>query len=179
MTIKSALLVDDSKVARFALGKLLEKINLKVDMTGSAEEALDFLRNNENPDVIFMDHLMPGMSGVEATKEIKINPETSNIPIIMCTSKKSDEFADDARTYGIYSVLTKPAEALRVSELISLRWNQVGFKECLLHAIRNRNGFDSTHRLYGIEIRATIDNGVRYKSRSVSSYGIGYCKRNQ
>ncbi|MDX1453590.1 MAG: response regulator [Oleiphilaceae bacterium] len=118
MTIKSAMLVDDSKVARFALSKLLEKLNLQVKMAGSAEEALDALRGGEKPDVIFMDHLMPGMNGVEATKEIKMNPETSEIPVIMCTSKKSEEFNDDAMNYGIYGVLTKPAEAQRVEELI-------------------------------------------------------------
>lgn len=118
MTIKSALLVDDSKVARFALSKLLEKISLKVDMVESAEEALDFLKNNDNPDVIFMDHLMPGMNGIEATKHIKTNPETSEIPIIMCTSKKSEDFNEDARTYGIYSVLTKPAEPKVVAAII-------------------------------------------------------------
>ncbi len=119
MTIKSALLVDDSKVARFALSKLLEKLNLKVDMVGSGEEALSFLNENPKPDVIFMDHLMPGMNGVDATKAIKINPETSDIPVIMCTSKKSDEFTEDAVTYGIYGVLTKPAEASSVHELIT------------------------------------------------------------
>ena len=118
MTIKSALLVDDSKVARFALSKLLEKISLKVDMVGSAEDALDFLKNNNNPDVIFMDHLMPGMNGVEATKHIKTNPETNRIPVIMCTSKKSEDFNDDARTYGIYNVLTKPAEPKVVAEIL-------------------------------------------------------------
>jgi CheY-like chemotaxis protein len=118
MTIKTALLVDDSKVARFALSKLLEKINLKVDMAESAEEALEFLKANDNPDVIFMDHLMPGMNGVEATKHIKTNPETSAIPVIMCTSKKSEDFNDDARTYGIYNVLTKPAEPRVVAEII-------------------------------------------------------------
>ena len=119
MTIKSALLVDDSKVARFALSKLLEKLNLKVDMVGSGEEALSFLKSNPNPDVIFMDHLMPGMNGVDATKAIKMNPETSEIPVIMCTSKKSDEFTEDAITYGIYGVLTKPADPPNVIELIN------------------------------------------------------------
>jgi CheY-like chemotaxis protein len=119
MTIKSALLVDDSKVARFALGKLLEKLNLKVDMVGSGEEALSFLSSNPRPDVIFMDHLMPGMNGVDATKAIKMNPDTSEIPVIMCTSKKSDEFTEDAVTYGIYGVLTKPAEPANVIELIN------------------------------------------------------------
>lgn len=118
MTIKSALLVDDSKVARFALSKLLEKISLKVDMVNSGEEALSYLASNNNPDVIFMDQLMPGMNGVDATKEIKMNPETSEIPIIMCTSKKSDEFSEDARNFGIYGVLTKPAESQQVVELI-------------------------------------------------------------
>ena len=118
MTVKSALLVDDSKVARFALSKLLEKIDLKVDMVGSAEEALEYLNQQNRPDVIFMDHLMPGMNGVEATRHIKSNPATCAIPIIMCTSKKSDEFTDDARELGIYDVLTKPAETARVSELM-------------------------------------------------------------
>ncbi|MDF0749125.1 response regulator [Marinobacter sp. 71-i] len=108
MVIKNALLVDDSKVARFALSKLLEGRDMEVNMAGSAEEALDFLNSNKRPDVIFMDHLMPGMNGVEATKAIKGNPETAAIPIIMCTSKKSPSFMEEARNFGVYNILTKP-----------------------------------------------------------------------
>lgn len=108
MAIKNALLVDDSKVARFALSKLLEGRDMEVNMAGSAEEALDFLSSNKRPDVIFMDHLMPGMNGVEATKAIKGNPDTSAIPIIMCTSKKSQSFMEEARNFGVYNILTKP-----------------------------------------------------------------------
>ncbi|WP_369602430.1 response regulator [Hahella sp. SMD15-11] len=106
--LKNALLVDDSKVARFALSKLLEHENMNVSMAGSAEEALDYLRKNDPPDVIFMDHLMPGMNGVEATKAIKSNPQTATIPVIMCTSKKSREFEEAAKRFGIYNILTKP-----------------------------------------------------------------------
>lgn len=108
MAIKNALLVDDSKVARFALSKLLESREMKVNMAGSAEEALDFLNRHDRPDVIFMDHLMPGMNGVEAIKAIKGNPDTAGIPIIMCTSKKSSSFVDEARNFGVYTILTKP-----------------------------------------------------------------------
>jgi CheY-like chemotaxis protein len=108
MAIKNALLVDDSKVARFALSKLLESRDMEVNMAGSAEEALDFLNSNGRPDVIFMDHLMPGMNGVEATKAIKGNPDTAAIPIIMCTSKKSSSFMEEARNFGVYNILTKP-----------------------------------------------------------------------
>nr|WP_236744102.1 response regulator [Marinobacter similis] len=108
MAIKNALLVDDSKVARFALSKLLESRDMEVNMAGSAEEALDFLNNDNRPDVIFMDHLMPGMNGVEAIKAIKANPDTATIPIIMCTSKKSSSFMEEAKNFGVYNILTKP-----------------------------------------------------------------------
>ena len=108
MAIKNALLVDDSKVARFALSKLLESRDMEVNMAGSAEEALDFLNNDNRPDVIFMDHLMPGMNGVEAIKAIKANPNIATIPIIMCTSKKSSSFMEEAKNFGVYNILTKP-----------------------------------------------------------------------
>jgi CheY-like chemotaxis protein len=87
---------------------------MEVNMASSAEEALDFLKNNGRPDVIFMDHLMPGMNGVEATKAIKGNPDTAGIPIIMCTSKKSSDFTEEARNFGIYSILTKPPQTERL-----------------------------------------------------------------
>lgn len=118
MTIKNALLVDDSKVARFALSKLLESRDMEVNMAGSAEEALDYLSANNRPDVIFMDHLMPGMNGVEATKAIKGNPETAGIPIIMCTSKKSQSFTEEARNFGVYNILTKPPQVDGLSSVL-------------------------------------------------------------
>lgn len=118
MAIKNALLVDDSKVARFALSKLLEGRDMEVNMAGSAEEALDFLSSNKRPDVIFMDHLMPGMNGVEATKAIKGNPDTAAIPIIMCTSKKSQSFMEEARNFGVYNILTKPPHTEGLSSVL-------------------------------------------------------------
>ncbi|AXS82341.1 MULTISPECIES: response regulator [Marinobacter] len=118
MAIKNALLVDDSKVARFALSKLLEDRDMEVNMAGSAEEALDFLSSHDRPDVIFMDHLMPGMNGVEATKAIKCNPQTAGIPIIMCTSKKSSSFMEEAKNFGVYNILTKPPQTDGLSQVL-------------------------------------------------------------
>lgn len=119
MTIKSALIVDDSKVARFALRKLLEKMDLNVSMAGSGEEAIETIESGKIPDVMFMDHLMPGMNGVDAAMRIKENANATHVPIVMCTSKKSDEFSIEVTEHGIYDVLTKPAEPRRVAELIS------------------------------------------------------------
>lgn len=118
MGIKNALLVDDSKVARFALSKLLETRDMQVSMAGSAEEALDYLESHNRPDVIFMDHLMPGMNGVEATKAIKRNPSIAGIPIVMCTSKKSEEFVEEAKRFGVYNILTKPPQSDGLDQIL-------------------------------------------------------------
>ena len=62
---KTALIVDDSKTARVVLKRMLESHELAVDTAESAESALDYL-SAHRPDVIFMDHLMPGSDGFEA-----------------------------------------------------------------------------------------------------------------
>lgn len=118
MTIRHALLVDDSKVARFTLSRLLKSSNLNVAMAASAEEALDLLSNSAHPDVIFMDHLMPGMNGIEAARAIRSNPATAHIPIVMCTSGKSPEFEQTAYATGITEILQKPPASEGVAELL-------------------------------------------------------------
>ncbi len=119
MDIKNALLVDDSKVARFTLSKLLKGSNLTVSMAGSAEEALDLLSNSDQPDVIFLDHLMPGMNGIEAARAIRNNPSTAHIPIVMCTSGKSAEFEETARGMGVDEILAKPPARDGVSDVLA------------------------------------------------------------
>lgn len=118
MDIKNALLVDDSKVARFTLSKLLKGSNMEVSMAGSAEEALDLLSNSQRPDVIFIDHLMPGMNGVDAARAIRNNPSTAHIPIVMCTSGKSAEFEQTAREMGVDEILPKPPARDGVSRVL-------------------------------------------------------------
>lgn len=118
MNIKNALLVDDSKVARFALGRLLESQDLSVAMATSAEDALDYLAGDQQPDVIFMDHLMPGMNGIEATRALKSNPATAGIPVIMCTSRKSADFVQEARDFGVYNILPKPPQLPGLNRLL-------------------------------------------------------------
>jgi CheY-like chemotaxis protein len=72
--VQLALIVDDSKTARLMLHRMLDKLHIPTAMVESGEEALEYLKNNR-PDVIFMDHMMPGMDGFEAVKAIKSDPE--------------------------------------------------------------------------------------------------------
>lgn len=134
MDIKNALLVDDSKVARFTLGKLLQNCKLEVSMAGSAEEALDLLSNDRHPDVIFMDHLMPGMNGVEAARAIRSNPATADIPIVLCTSGKTEAFEQSARQMGVNGILGKPPEShglQRILDQLSAMPTGTGVREAM------------------------------------------------
>lgn len=106
--LNHALLVDDSKSARFALRKLLERNGLRVDIAENAEQALGYLNDNR-PDVIFMDHFMPGMDGFEAVKILKNQPGTASIPVVMCTSKDGDAYMAEAHAIGAVDILSKPA----------------------------------------------------------------------
>ncbi len=107
MSKQKALLVDDSKSARFFLRNLLQKNKIEVDMAESGEAALEYLKNHR-PDIIFMDHLMPGIDGFETTRSIKGNPDTSGIPVVMCTSNEGVEYAQQAQDIGASEILPKP-----------------------------------------------------------------------
>ena len=117
MPAKRALIVDDSKSARVVLSRMLEKHEFAVDTTESAESALAYLGSNR-PDVIFMDHLMPGMDGLAAVHAIKQNPATAAIPILMYTSQDTELYAGEARARGAAGVLAKQLAPLDVSKVL-------------------------------------------------------------
>jgi CheY-like chemotaxis protein len=121
MAYKCALIVDDSRTAREVLRRMLEAHELRVETAESAEAALEFL-SSQRPDVIFMDHMMPGMDGFQAVKAIKENPATATIPVMMYTSQSGDLYVGQARALGAVGVLPKQIKPVEVTEVLrSLR----------------------------------------------------------
>lgn len=118
---KHALIVDDSATARMVLGRLLARHRLVVEAVASAEEALRHLEH-ARPDVIFMDHQMPGMDGLQALAAIKANPATATIPVMMYTSQAGEVYVGQARALGALGVLPKQVKPVEVSQVLrSLR----------------------------------------------------------
>jgi CheY-like chemotaxis protein len=117
VSAKRALIVDDSKSARVVLARMLEKYDLKVDTSESAEDAIEYLKVNR-PDVIFMDHLMPGMDGFQAVQAIKSNPATATIPIMMYTSQEGELYVGQARALGAVGVMPKQVAPVDVSKVL-------------------------------------------------------------
>ena len=117
VTGKRALIVDDSRSARVILSRMLEQHGLGVDTAESAEQALEFLGQNR-PDVIFMDHLMPGMDGFQAVQAIKSDPQTATIPLMMYTSQEGELYVSQARALGAVGVLPKTVRPVDVSRVL-------------------------------------------------------------
>lgn len=104
---KRALVVDDSKVGRLTMKKKLEALSIDVDQVESGQEALDFLAG-QRPDMIFMDHMMPGLDGFETTQRIKADPATRDIPVIIISGSDDEEFVREARGAGALNAISKP-----------------------------------------------------------------------
>jgi CheY-like chemotaxis protein len=105
----SALIVDDSKTASVVLRKMLNKHDIDCAVVESGEDALEYLQTAD-PDVIFMDHMMPGMDGFETVKAIKADAQKSHIPIVMHTTRAAEGhiYIGQAKALGAVAILNKP-----------------------------------------------------------------------
>jgi CheY-like chemotaxis protein len=72
----------------------------------------------QTPDAVVLDWLMPTMSGVEACAELKGNPETSEIPVVLLTAKAADTDIDEGARAGADGYLTKPFELYDLDTLL-------------------------------------------------------------
>jgi twitching motility two-component system response regulator PilH len=80
------LIVDDSPTEVHVMKRALEKSGFKTATAGDGQEGVR-LAKDLKPDLIFMDIVMPGMNGYQATRAISADPGTRSIPIVMVSSK--------------------------------------------------------------------------------------------
>jgi DNA-binding NtrC family response regulator len=102
--MRKILIVDDEVSVRDSLRMIFKK-DYQVIMAGSAEEAIIKVKSEE-PDLIFLDIIMPEKDGMQALKEIRgMHPQ---IPVIMLTATKTLKTAVEAMKLGAYDYITKP-----------------------------------------------------------------------
>ncbi len=116
--LKNALIVDDSRLACRMLAKMLDTFNIANSEVYSAEDALIYLQSKQ-PDVIFLDHTMQGMNGLEMMKRLKSNPLTASIPVMMYTAKEGDFYVKQAKMLGAAEVLPKGMNQLHLFRVLS------------------------------------------------------------
>lgn len=122
------LVVEDNlEVQRLLSGQLSDAYS--ITLVASAERGLDLARA-EHPDVIVTDCMMPGMDGVTMLRELRANPATADIPVVMLSANNLESNRTAARDAGADVYLSKPfsAQELRsvVGQLLRRRVQQVG-----------------------------------------------------
>lgn len=115
---KPVLVVDDSRVATAALRRMLEQQGLPVDAAESGEEAIEYLRSNVHPSVIFLDHMMPGMDGFEALSAIRRDMRLALVPVVMYTSQEAENYLGQALARGANDVLHKPPRPVELRRIL-------------------------------------------------------------
>lgn len=115
------LVVDDNTVNLTVAKGLLEPLQMNVDLASSAGEAID-LMNQVKYDVIFMDHMMPEVDGIEATHIIRrLMPEYDNVPIIALTANAVSGAKEMFIAEGMDDFVAKPIE-LKVMTAKLRKW---------------------------------------------------------
>lgn len=111
-------IVDDSISVRKALEITLRNQSMDSSSAVSGEDALEALNSGQKDcDLMMVDVIMPGMSGIELCREIKTNPRHAHLPIILMSGNVDDEVRQQAREAGADGVLRKP---FRSEELIPM-----------------------------------------------------------
>lgn len=113
-----AFVVDDSQIARYILSCELERLGYQVEVADTAESALRQIAE-PLPDVIFMDHLLPGIDGLEAISRLRGRSNTARVPIIMYTSQDGQDFAQRARAVGADDIYVKTADDSQLLKILA------------------------------------------------------------
>jgi len=109
MAGEKILLIEDNAVNRDLIQFLLESKGYLVREAATAEEAFEILKT-QRPDLIVMDIQLPGMDGLEATKKLKENPATRDIPVLAVTSYAMKGDRESAAAAGCVGYITKPID---------------------------------------------------------------------
>jgi CheY-like chemotaxis protein len=116
---KRILIIDDEKDIRETTQICLEIANeWEVLTAGSGREGL-LKAASEHPDVILLDVMMPDMDGLTTLENLKANPQTQNIPVILLTAKAQAAEQRQFTQLKVVAVITKPYDPFTLSEQVA------------------------------------------------------------
>ncbi len=101
------LVVDDSLSARRSLAQFMADSGFQVRTARDGVEAVKIMQSRQ-PDLLLVDLEMPRMNGLELTHHVRANAETSDVPVIMITSRSTEKHRRQAEAAGVTHYLTKP-----------------------------------------------------------------------
>ena len=114
---RKALLIEDHADCRNLLALQARALGYEIIEAESGADGIE-KAIEEKPDLIIMDLRMPGIDGIEATKRLKGDPQTRDIPIVVYTAWAGEHWKKEAITAGAAMVLTKPESFSLLRDLL-------------------------------------------------------------
>ena len=111
------LIADDELRLRKVIALYMSKCGYEIIEAGNGETAIELAKENK-PDAIVLDVMMPGMTGIEATKKIRELPEFAKTPIILLTANASEDDIKIGLASGADKYIRKPFSPKELVESI-------------------------------------------------------------
>lgn len=118
--VRTVLIVEDQIEMRAIAAAYLESRGYRVLATDNGADAIRQART-EQPDLIFMDISVPGMDGIRATAELKRDPATRGIPVVILTAHPYGSVGKRAMDAGCDGWLNKPCDPRRLLQEVQRR----------------------------------------------------------
>jgi len=106
-SVPRVLVAEDEPDIAALIAYQLTREGFRVETAGSGSEALDAV-GREIPDLVVLDRMLPDLSGDEVLKELKSEPATANIPVLVLTARREQEDRIEGLELGADDYLTKP-----------------------------------------------------------------------
>ncbi len=129
----SLLVVDDEEINRDLLMRRLQRAGYAVDQAASGSEALAKIEAQQY-ELVLLDSMMPGMTGVELLKLLRATQSTSQLPVIMVTAVAESENVVEALSIGANDYITKPVDFAVALARIQSQLNRKWAEEALLES---------------------------------------------
>ncbi len=115
--MKTILIADDQDHLRLLVSKTLGGPAFRVVEARDGDEAFD-LAQRERPDIVILDWMMPGRTGLEVAQALHEDADTAGIPIVMLTARAQSSDRTNAMLSGVRAYVVKPFSPLELMEVV-------------------------------------------------------------
>ena len=148
--MKKIMIIDDDTTS-LAIAKALLESEYEVVTMQSGLQALGYLQDHQPPELILLDMVMPGTSGMDVLKALKQIPKLADIPVIFLSSMEGMDFEVEGFTHGAEDFIQKPIHA----QLLKMKIR----RQLYIHQLKEENQLlQRKLQLLKIKIDAVFDN---------------------